>query len=118
MTERRSRPHIVQKDGHEGGVHIEITEGVAKWLSIVLALMLMGAIFVAGEALSQAANARADAAAARERAQTAQDDAARTLRQADLSNWIIMNLEDIMREHGIAVPENLRPKIIPREKGH
>ena len=117
MTERRSRPHIVQKDGHDGGIHIEITEGVAKWLSIVLALMFLGAIFVAGEGLSQAANARADAAAARERAQTAQEDATRSLRQADLSNWIIMNLEDIMRAHGVAVPENLRPRNLPRATG-
>lgn len=114
MTERRSRPHIVQKDGHEGGVHIEITEGIAKWLSIVLALMFLGAIFVAGQALSQAADARADAAAARAQTQVATDAAHEAKAQVDRvdakSVFFIQRAEGFLEQlsaQGYKVPPDL-----------
>lgn len=122
-----------QHAGAQGAnVRIEITEGIAKWLVLVTALMVLGSVIIAGFALMQAADARADAnriageartaiatesgqiAVAIERVKTAEDDAARAQRQADLANWTLNNLEGIMTAHGIAVPENLQPHNLTR----
>lgn len=104
-----------QEAGERGAnVRIEITEGVAKWLSIVLALMFFASLIGGYLALDKAGDAKAIAAAAEARAQTAEEDAARAQRQADLANWTVNNLEGIMTAHGIAVPENLRPHNLTR----
>lgn len=73
-----------QHAGPQGAnVRIEITEGVAKWLSIVLALMFFASIIGTYLAMLEASEARADAASARAQTQVATDAAHEAKAQAD-----------------------------------
>ena len=56
------------------------------------------------------------AAASRERAGDAYEAAARAQRQADLANWTMNNLEGLIQQHGVYIPEEFKPHNLT--KGH
>lgn len=73
-----------------------------------LALSLMAVLYAYG-AQSDATQARAEASGAKNLVQVDAEQVTRIQKQADLSNWTVMNLEGVMAQHGIDVPDNLRP---------
>lgn len=53
---------------------------------------------------------------AEQKAQEALDTAARVQRQADLSNWTLVNLEGLLQAHNIAVPVEFQPHNLIKSK--
>lgn len=53
---------------------------------------------------------------AEKKAQDALDTAARVQRQADLSNWTLVNLEGLLQAHNIAVPVEFQPHNLIKSK--
>lgn len=87
-------------------------------LGLAAAILVQHDLSVAQAATTEAlSTARSEAAYARAKAEDAKTEAERAQRQADLANWTVLNLEGLMKEKGINVPDSLRPKNLSGNDG-